>query len=157
MIEFAGGSLGRAGLAIKYNLVAWARSILPAIDEMAKDKFPTSLGKEISDRVDEFAKRWVDERENASKEAANKLAASLMWAMISQHARRKIAELAGAAKPGEPDRAEAALQPWLGVIESLALAEIEVGTNVNLGLASDHLVSRLYRAMSGEEIFQETW
>jgi len=156
LIEFAGGSLGRAQLAIRYGLAAWSRSILPAIDEMARGTFPPTLGKEISDCIDAFAKRWVDEHENASKEAANKLAAALMWAMVSQHARRKIAELAAAQKPGDADANEAALRPWLGVIESLALAEIEIGTNVNLGLASDHLVSRLYRAMSGEEIYQET-
>ena len=42
------------------------------------------------------------------------------------------------------------LNPWLGVINALSAAETEIAANVNASVAMDHLVSRMYRAMSGE-------
>ncbi|MCC7193770.1 MAG: DNA polymerase III subunit [Phycisphaeraceae bacterium] len=152
LLEFAGGSLGRVELALRNNLAAWAQAILPALDEASKGKFAANLGSLMAEKIDDFAKRWVDEHENASKEAANKFAASLMWVLISQHARRRLATLATKLDPDDPDACMDLLSPWIGVIDSLNAAEMEIGTNVNLGIAADHLASRIYRALSGEAV-----
>ncbi len=93
LVQFAGGSLGRAAMAVQYNLAEWSTLVLPAIEQAAQGRFPAGLGTTIAKCIDEFAKRWVEEHENASKDAANRLAGSLMWTMISQHARGKLAEL----------------------------------------------------------------
>jgi DNA polymerase-3 subunit delta' len=149
LVEFSGGSLGRVRLAVTYDLAAWARAVLPALEQMAQGKFVAGLGPEIAAKMNAFAERWVEEHDGASKEAANKLAASLMWTLISQRARRKMAELSAAAPAGDVEATEVALAPWLGVIDALAEAEMEIASNVNMGLATDHLVSRLYRALVG--------
>jgi DNA polymerase-3 subunit delta' len=155
LVEFAGGSLGRAELAACYNLAEWAAAILPALDDAARGRFAADLGSRIAERVEAFAKAWVERHDNASKDAANKLAAGLMWALVGQHARRRLAELAAKSSPADPAAAEELLSPWLGVIDSLGAAEMEIAANVNMGIATDHLVSRLYRALSGEPVAVE--
>ena len=153
LLEFAGGSLGRVELALRNNLAAWAQVILPALDDASKGKLAANLGSLIAERIDDFAKKWVSEHENASKEAANKFAASLMWVLISQHARRRLAALTTKLDPDDPDIGMELLSPWIGVIDSLNAAEMEIDANVNLGIATDHLVSRIYRSLSGEAVF----
>ncbi|MEE9212478.1 MAG: hypothetical protein V3U29_07480 [Phycisphaeraceae bacterium] len=151
MVRFADGSIGRAKLALEYHLSAWAETVLPAIDTMAEGDFPTPLGKQITEMIDGFAKQWVDRHENASKEAANRQAAALMWSLIGGEARRRIAELAQGCDPTVPDAAEAALGPWLGVIDALSEAERHLASNVNLSLTCDHLVSLIHRRLSDRD------
>lgn len=151
LVEFSAGSLGRAALAMRFGLFAWAGKVLPAIDAMARGNYPADLGGAMKTSIDEFAQAWVDAHENASKEAANKLAASLMWTMITQHARRKLADLSSPdaprpIPPGDTVAAEAALSPWLLIIDAVSNAERELDSNVNLGLVTDHAVARLYAA-----------
>jgi DNA polymerase-3 subunit delta' len=146
LTSFAAGSLGRAQLAVKYDLANWADAVLPALDQLIAGKFPLNLGRVIEGSINDFATRWVDEHENASKEAANKLAAGLMWVLITQHARRRVAELAANPRDGaDVNAAEAALEPWLNVIDAVAAAEYELATNVNLGIVADHVVARMGR------------
>lgn len=151
LVEFSAGSLGRAELAMRYGLFAWAGRVLPAIDTMARGAYPADLGLGMKEAIDGFAEAWVSSHENASKEAANKLAAALMWTMVTQHARRKLADLSSPdaprpLPPGDLVAAEAALSPWLGVIDAVANAEHELDSNVNLGLVTDHVVARMHAA-----------
>lgn len=147
LVRFAEGSLGRAQLAVQYDLFTWAQAVLPAIDGMAQGRLNAELGKLLKDLIDGFAQRWVDEHDNASKEAANKQAAGLMWAMIGQRARQHLARAAGTAGD-DPAATEAALEPWLGAIESLGEAERNLAANVNMALVCDHLVLSLYRKLA---------
>ncbi|MCE9591269.1 MAG: hypothetical protein K8S99_12170 [Planctomycetes bacterium] len=149
LTDFAGGSLGRAALAVEYDLGRWAQRVLPAIDAAAQGKYPSDLGGAMGAMMDEFAKSWVDRHEKASKDAANKLGASLMWAVITHYARRKMQTLAAKVKPDDPVAAESSLEPWAGVIDAVNDAEREIDANVQMSLASDHLVSRLFRGMTG--------
>ncbi|MCX5662452.1 MAG: AAA family ATPase [Planctomycetota bacterium] len=148
LLDFAGGSPGRAALALEYNLLAWSESVLPGLDAARKGRTSGRLGATIALHINTFAEQWVDAHANASKEAANKLAAGLMWSMIAQHARRRIAQASTDLQPGAVDAAEAALNPWLGVIDALAGAETELAANVNLGLVCDHLLSVMHRSLS---------
>lgn len=147
LVDFAQGSLGRAELATSFNLFKWADAVLPRIDMMSPKRFPGDLGAAISTLIGEFAEAWVGRHENASKDAANKLAASLMFSMIARHARRKLAQ-AAATSQGDPAQLATLLEPWLGVIDALTRVETELAANVNPGLAMDHLVSHLFRAMN---------
>jgi DNA polymerase-3 subunit delta' len=101
LIGFAAGSLGRAQMALQYNLTAWATLVLPALEEMEKKQLPAGLGKAMEDLIKEFAEQRVKESPKvdgefvASKEAANKLATHLMFLLITQHARRRLAHGCG--------------------------------------------------------------
>ncbi|MEX2213608.1 MAG: DNA polymerase III subunit [Phycisphaeraceae bacterium] len=145
--RFVGGSLGRAELSIKYELYNWAKVALPAINEMTKDRYPAELGGQITDLINAFAERWVSEHAGASKEAANKRAAGLMWAMISQHARNKINDLAPRCPADDPVTGEAMLQPWFGAIEAVQEAERTLASNVNMSITCDALVAALFQSL----------
>ena len=148
LVGFAGGSLGRAQLAVQYDLSPWAGDLLAPIDAMADGRYPAQLGGAMAEHIESFAKRWVDEHPNASKAAANHRAAALMWSMIACHAQQKIAQLAPQCDGDDLESAETALQPWLAVIDSLHSTEKELQANVFSNLVTDHLVSLLYRALA---------
>ncbi len=148
LITFADGSLGRAMLGGEYNLWTWAQAVDPPIDAMATGVYPTDLGARLAELIDTFAKQWVDAHDNASKDAANRRAAKLMWSLIARRARQQLADVAAEAAAHEPAAAEQALCPWLGVIDALGQAERELASNVNMGLVTDHLVSLMYRAIA---------
>lgn len=152
LIQFAAGSLGRVQLALEYNLAVWAEAVLPAMRDMAKGQFPVGLGQEMADGQEEFAKRWVDEHPGASKEAANKRAGTLMFTLITQFARAELAKAAEACDPADPVSNDAALLPWLGVLEAVSEAEREIEANLRVNLVSDHLVSKMYRALASQPL-----
>ena len=147
VLDYAAGSIGRAQLAIEYDLVRWAKVVVPALRGMRQGNFPAELGKTIAESIDGFAETWVRRHRNASKEAANKQGGALMWSMIGQEACRAIREAAASSRPGDLAASEAAVSPWLGVIDALQQAERELGANVNMGIACDHLVSVMYRSL----------
>ena len=144
---FAAGSLGRAGLVLDYDLVEWARVIVPALDRLADGRPAPSLGGDMADRVEAFAQAWVKAHDNASKEAANRTAAGLMFAVVAGRARHRIATLAEGLDPADPFAAEATLDPWLHAIEALRTAEARLYSNVNLGLVFDGLAADLALAL----------
>ena len=148
LVRFAAGSLGIARLAVQYGLYDWVQKVIPAIDQMIQGRYPVDLGGELAAMIDAFAKRRVEKDEHASKDAANKLAARLMWSLIGQHARRQLTRLAQERGDPNPLVMEPLLGPWLGVIDALHQTQRELASNVNLGLVTDHLVSLMYRSLS---------
>jgi len=149
LIRFSAGSLGRVELALNYDLYSWAKAVLPAVNQMKEDRYATLLGPQIAELINGFAERWVDEHPSASKDAANKQAAGLMWTLITQYARQKIGEAAARATPGDPIAAENVMEPWIGVIEVIGEAEKNLASNVNMGLVCDALVATMHRALAG--------
>ena len=152
LVGFACGSLGRAQLAVQYDLSSWARDVLEPIDAMVDGQYPAQLGGCMAEHIENFAKRWVDEHPNASKSAANLQAATLMWSLVACHAQQKMAQLAHNCDGHDLQSAEAVLQPWLAAIDSLHRTEKELAGNVLLNLVTDHLVSLLYRALSSQQM-----
>ncbi len=146
-LAFAEGSPGRALTASRYDLYAWARNVLPQLDQMPQGRFPEDLGATLAELIDEFARAVVKEQPNASKDAANRRGAALMWRVLAQHARGRIAELAGGEAGADPARLEPLVTPWLGLLEAVNEAEGELAANVNLGLVADHLVSRIWHGL----------
>lgn len=148
LVDFSGGSFGRAALAVEYELSRWAHCVLPALDAAEAGRYPTDLGAAIGAMMEEFAKTWVERHEKASKDAANKLAATLMWAMITRYACGKVRAQAAKVEAGDPVAGDAALEPWLAVIDAVTEAEREIGANVNMTMVADHMVSRMFRGLS---------
>jgi len=152
LLAFACGSPGRAVLAMDYDLDNWASGVLPAINQLMTGQDTPGLGSDIAQYIDGFAKRWVDDHDNASKEAANRQAASLMASMIADHARRKLCRAAERCDPQDVYASEAALDPWMQVIEALGEMEGYLSSNVNLSITCDHLVSRIARIGAAQPV-----
>lgn len=150
LTRFADGSMGRAKLAIDFDLIVWGEKVEPALEQMVQGNYPAQLGDTLTELIKGFAEKWVSAHKNASKEAANQQAAGLMWNMIGRWARLKIEAVSALLQPGDPEAGEAALEPWLGVIDALRGAELEMASHVNMGLVMDHLVSKMYRSLQGE-------
>ena len=148
LVSFASGSLGRAALALDGGMHLWARDAAPAWAALAAGEYPVDWGQRLAETIDAFAERWVKEHAQASKEAANRRAASLIAAMLSQQARVRCWEIAPACDPQDPEAAERKLTPWLHAIEALLEFERLLASNVNLGLGCEHLVSRLHRGFT---------
>ena len=147
LISFAAGSLGRAVMVLDYQLTEWAQAILPLIEGIARGQATGELGGMMAKRIDEFAKAWVDSHKGASKEAANKMAAKLMWGMVAEHARAKVRHLSGAITAGDLAGGDATLEPWLGVIDSITEAEEYYASNVKIDLVCDHLVMKMTQSI----------
>ncbi|MEO1235276.1 MAG: DNA polymerase III subunit [Planctomycetota bacterium] len=147
LVGFAQGSLGRARLVLDYGLTEWARVVLAQLEQLARGRAVPTLGADMAERINGFAEAWVKNHDNASKEAANKQAAGLMFSLVAVHARQEIDRLAATCDPAGPDAAEATLTPWLDVIAALGVAESRLGSNVNLGLVCDGLASQIALAL----------
>ncbi|QQE13204.1 DNA polymerase III subunit [Planctomycetota bacterium] len=147
LIGFSGGSLGRAGMTIRFGLMAWANDILPRIEGLAQGKADGELGGMMAARVDEFAKGWVDAHKGASKEAANKMGAGLMWGMVSEHARRKMMGNVDVVGVGDLEGGEGVMGPWVKVIEAITEAEDLYRSNVKIDMVCDHLVMKMTQAI----------
>ncbi len=147
LVPFAAGSLGQALLVLEYGLVAWSRDVLPHVDAMRDNRCDPELGARMASLIETFAKQWVDRHDNASKEAANRRAAQLLWSMIGRHARGRLAETARQCT-GEPVSDEPRLEPWLAVIDALQETERDLAAHVNISLVCDHLVSRMSRSLA---------
>lgn len=149
LVGFAAGSLGRAQLIQRFGLLAWCEAVPPALDRAAQGQPDPGLGQQIFSFIDTFAAGWVKAHDNASKEAANKQGADLMWSLIATHARGRIAELTGRCDPEDPQAAEEILTPWLGVIDAAERAQQLLASNVNLSITCDHLAVSMMHALSG--------
>jgi len=148
LVEFASGSLGRAQLITRYGLLAWADTVLPALDRAARGEPTAGLGQQIFSFIDSFANGFVKAHANASKEAANKLAADLMWSLIATRARRRLAELAEQCAPDDPTANQAALRPWLTMIDATRQAQKLLASNVNLSMTCDHFAVTMTRGLA---------
>lgn len=148
VVGFAQGSIGRASLAVRYDLAEWGQAVLTPIHRLAQGGRPEAgLGQSIAERVEGYAKAWVSSHKNASKEAANRQAAALMGSMIANFSRRRMSELAAQCDPDLPGDAEQALSPWLAVIAAVEEAERRLASNVNLALVCAGLGAEINTAM----------
>ncbi|MBI1336040.1 MAG: hypothetical protein GC164_03655 [Phycisphaera sp.] len=150
VIELASGSLGVAAMAVEYRLSPWVRLVRSAVDGMAGGRFPVTFGADMRQMMEDFAAEWVKRHDNASKEAANKMAHALMCSLLTNYADRKLTGAAHqyAAQRFDVDEAQRATEPWIGVIEAVRESEGYIASNVNMGLLSDHLVTRMHRSLA---------
>ncbi len=152
VIHFASGSIGRAKLAMDYRLFEWAREVLPMLDTMSRGGSPADLGGRIFGMINDFATAWVDSHKNASKDAANKMAAGLMWSMVARYARQKLWSISEQCTPSDPSASDRLMEPWLGVIDAIGEAQSLLATNVNMNMVCDQFVVELNRCLSGEVV-----
>jgi len=133
--RFARGSLGRAALAAAYGLDEWYRTLEPLIERAGRGEPVIDLGPMMSQRTDDFAKAWVSNHKNASKDAANKAAVRHLFGVVSEMCRQRLRE-AGEVGEGVDDPA---VRPWLRGIDLLQDAEADLYSNVNVALLLENL------------------
>jgi len=141
LTAFAAGSLGRAKLAADHALSEWGQTIEPQLDALAAGKASPTLGADLYERVQAFAEATVKREKNASKEAANRVAASLAWSIVARHAHRQLAAEADAAAPRDATAA-ARLERWAAVLDAVHESETLLASNVNLSLLCDDLAAK---------------
>ncbi len=148
LLRFANGSLGRLDMALTFGLKTWARDIIAGLDRLARSRPAPTLGGRMHELQNEFAESWVKQHPNGSKEAANKLAASLMAALIGEHARHHLAQRAAKSIGEDLAADQALLDPWLAVIDAVQDAQSLQARAVNAALVSDHLAASLEDALA---------
>lgn len=147
LVRYADGSIGRAKLAMDYNLNAWAQIVVPGLNAMTQGRWDVSLGGAVAEMIKDFAETWVKRHANASKDAANKLAVQLMWQLIAREARDKLSQIAANADPSSPFVAEQHMQPWLTTIDILEDSRRQINANVNLSMVCENMISRIGRSL----------
>lgn len=148
LVYFANGSLGRAALILKNDLIHWHDSILPLLDQMALGKPSPLLGAVMEEKIKSFSQAHIAKKPNASKLASNRLAANLMWSLVSGYARQKIYELSASCSADDPDLAQSVLNPWLEVIDAVKNTQRMIGANVHLSLVCDELSTTMHRHLA---------
>ncbi|MCC7408338.1 MAG: DNA polymerase III subunit [Phycisphaeraceae bacterium] len=146
--RFAQGSLGRAQLALQYNLTEWGATLEPALASALRAKLPADFGATLAEKIDALAQAWVDTHDNASKEAANHLAAGLLLSYLADWARTRLAACAAEVASLDIDDQDSALAPWTDAIDLLTQSQTDLASNVNLGLVCDHLALRWSRTLT---------
>ncbi len=129
--QYSEGSPGMAQLAAQYGFHQWQVALVPMLADLADGHYPAQMGQTLAELVDSFASAWVDQHENASKDAANKDGAKHLLAMLAAHARRQLAQ--NAEHGDDPEY-------WLHVIDLLREAEWQLESHVNMKVLLENLV-----------------
>lgn len=141
--HFADGSPGLATLAADYGFHEWWTTIEPMLRDLERGTYPATLGETLARQIDDFAGAWVKQKQNASKDAANKDGAQHMLTILADFARRRLIESA----QGGDD-----VDRWHEATDLIREAERELYANVNLKLLLENLVvqwcDRMNRAVA---------
>ena len=129
--QYSQGSPGTAQLAAQYGFYQWQVALAPMLADLADGHYPAQMGQTLAELVESFASAWVDQHENASKDAANKDGVKHLLAMLAAHARRQLAE--DAEHGDDPE-------DWLRVIDLLREAEWQLESHVNVKVLLENLV-----------------
>lgn len=133
VLRFAAGSPGEALMAARTGLFAWHTAAGPMLDDLASAKpFPLALGQTMARLVDDWAVAWVEAHKNASKDAANRAAAKLMFRLAAGVFRDRLSSSSGT----ERDRA-------LRAIDLVRQAEQDADASVNLSFVFENWAAQV--------------
>lgn len=130
---FAAGSPGAAVTAVELGLQAWHAELVPMIDRLARGECPLEMGDRMNELASEVAEAACKRNENASKEAANRMAMGVLFAVIGSEVGRRLHASA---------RDPRALEYWSRVPLLIAAAETNLRANVNQKLALADFVAQ---------------
>lgn len=132
-LAFADGSPGRAAIAIEGNLSTWSERLDPMLADLLAGRFPDGMGGAMEGLIKEWAEAAVAGKPNASKDAANKAGADLVFDVLLTWARARLR-----AETSRPDAA-------LSAIDLIDETQRHVDDNANRALALENLVAQLAR------------
>ncbi|NBX36712.1 MAG: AAA family ATPase [Planctomycetes bacterium] len=130
--QYAAGSPGAAVTAVAMELQALHAKIVPMMDRLERGECPLELSDVMNDFASEAAEAAVKANENASKEAANRRAAGVVFSVIGAEVRRRMH-----AARSQPSR----LRYWARVPMVIADTERMLQANVNQKLALAEFVA----------------
>jgi len=96
LLDFSAGSPGQASLAMSTGLDRWRGELCPMLDSLIAGRHPIVLGPVIDDLIKQWSETYVTANKNASKDAANKAAATLVIRFIASHLRPLLRDPASA-------------------------------------------------------------
>ena len=131
--SFASGSPGELLLAHTGNLAEWSRSLEPLLAVCDSGKYSPALGPTMAALIEDWAKAVVERDKQASKDAANRAGAELMFRMLSQRARNHLRR-----NPDSPER-------HLSAIASIREAERQLDASVAAPFVMEWLSIQLCR------------
>lgn len=129
--SFASGSPGELLIAHTGNLASWSRALEPLLTQCDSGKYAGALGPTMAKLVDEWAASVVEKDKQASKDAANRAGAELMFRLLSQRARAQLRK-----NVGMPER-------HLGAINSIREAERQLDAGVQAQFVMEWLSTQL--------------
>jgi len=128
LLGFAAGSPGVLTAAVESGMHAWQARLGPMLAAAEKGRYSAELGAAMSELVETWAKAFVEEHDNASKEAANKAGADWMVRLVG-------ANLKGGTRAGDAKA--------LARVDALHQSEREIDANVNLIFVFEKLSAEL--------------
>jgi len=131
--SFAAGSPGELLLAHQGNLAEWSRTLEPLLAQCDNGKYSPGLGPTMAALIEDWAKAVVERDKQASKDAANRAGAELMFRMLSQRARNQLRR-----NLNSPER-------HLGAIASIREAERQLDASVAAPFVMEWLSTQLFR------------
>lgn len=132
--SFASGSPGELLLAHRGHLAEWSRTLEPLLAVCDNGKYAPALGPTMAGLIEDWAKAVVEQDKQASKDAANRAGAELMFRMLSQRARNHLRKNSTA-----PERA-------LSAIAAIREAERQLDSSVAAPFVMEWLSTRLCAA-----------
>lgn len=136
LMDFAQGSPGALVRCSQTGIGAWWGRIEPMLAQVDQGKHVVEFGPAMTELVDSWAKAWVEDNENASKEAANHQAAAWMLKMLAWHYTAKL-------KRASKDVHSPQTARVLEALDAIRAAEWEVDVNVNMIFVFDKLAAVL--------------
>lgn len=136
LLDFSEGSPGALILALDTGLFDWWQRLEPMLATVMRGGYTVQFGPAMAELAEAWAKAWVEDHENASKEGANKAAADWMFRLLGGHIRR------GLPVARDPE-------PLLTAIDAIRQAESEVDSNVSMLFVFEKLSSELSQAFAG--------
>ncbi len=138
LLWYAAGSPGMALEAAQTGLYRWVESLEKPLEQVEAGRFSPALGTIMAGLIEEWAKAWVDGRENASKEAANVVAVRHMLSIIAERARQRMR--------ASMDADSQVVERSLRTLDVITDAERHIAAHVHLASAMENLAARLSRA-----------
>jgi DNA polymerase-3 subunit delta' len=144
LLRFSQGSPGVFQMALAGGLFAWQEKLSPMIAKVLKGEHVIEMAGAMHSLVDGWAKAWVEDHQNASKEAANKAGADWMFRYLGEELRGVLRTSART----DANRAEMAA----AALDRLRLAESQIDSNVNPTLVFDSLTADTAAIFAGESV-----
>ncbi len=133
LLKFADGSPGVLELAQQGGIFEWWERLRPMLHSMERGGYTVEMGPAMAEMIEGWAKGWVEEHDNASKEAANKAGADWMLRLLAGYWRERLRVAAPLGKTG----------PYLAAIDAVRAAEPEIDANVNMLFVMEKLSSEM--------------
>lgn len=136
LLDFCAGAPGGVLQAHATGIGAWWERLQPMLAQAESGRHSVELGPAMAELIDAWAKAWVEVRENASKEAANRLGAEWMLRLLGWRARQRLAQATGGSSA-------TALARAMHAIDLVRQAEADLDTNVAMLFVFDRLAASL--------------